>query len=161
MLKEWHDLFVVTGGASAALTGLIFVGVSQNLTRILSFESLPNRALLSLVLLLNILIVSVLFLIPGQSTSVLGTEVLSVEIIFYIIVLRLDISTYKSTVAPYKKQYRIHMAVDQLAALPYLIAGIFIVYSGEKGVNIIVPGIIFSFIKAIFDSWVLLVEINR
>ncbi|MBS1918513.1 MAG: hypothetical protein JST87_19775 [Bacteroidetes bacterium] len=44
-------------GAAAVLTGLIFVGVSLNLTKILSFTSLPNRTLISLLLLLNILIV--------------------------------------------------------------------------------------------------------
>ena len=40
-----------------ALTGLIFVGVSINITKVLSFPKLPDRALLSLVLLLNILVV--------------------------------------------------------------------------------------------------------
>ncbi len=35
-MNEWHDLFVATTGASAALTGFIFVCVSINLTRILS-----------------------------------------------------------------------------------------------------------------------------
>ena len=41
----WTDLFVATVGATAALTGLIFVGVSINLTRITAFKGLPERAL--------------------------------------------------------------------------------------------------------------------
>jgi hypothetical protein len=161
MLNEWHDLFVVTGGAAAALTGLIFVGVSLNLTKILAYASLPNRALLSLLMLLNILIVSILFLIPGQGVIAVGAEILIVEIIFYIMTLRLDIINYKSTAAQYKKQYVVHITIDQLAAIPYLIAAVAILCWSEKGVYIIIPGIIFSFCKAIFDSWVLLVEINR
>jgi modulator of FtsH protease len=33
--------------------------------------------------------------------------------------------------------------------------------SGEIGIFWIVPAIVFSFIKAVLDAWVLLVEINR
>lgn len=33
--------------------------------------------------------------------------------------------------------------------------------SGSGGLYWIVPAIIFSFVKAILDAWVLLVEINR
>jgi len=161
MINEWHDFFVVTGGAAAALTGLIFVGVSLNLTKILSFTSLPNRALLSLVLLLNILITSILFLIPAQTNLILGTEVLIIGITLYAVIIRLDISNYKSTPEKYKKQYRMHIFVDQFAGLPYLLCGLAILYWGEKGIYMIVPGILFSFFKAAFDAWVLLIEINR
>ncbi len=51
----WENFFIAEVGASVALTGLIFVGVSINLTRILSLTGLPNRALLALTLLLTIL----------------------------------------------------------------------------------------------------------
>jgi hypothetical protein len=47
-MNEWHDFFIACAGASAALMGLIFVGVSINLTRILSFPTLPGRALISM-----------------------------------------------------------------------------------------------------------------
>jgi hypothetical protein len=32
--ESWHDLFVASAGAAAALTGLIFVAVSINLAKI-------------------------------------------------------------------------------------------------------------------------------
>ena len=53
----WENFFIAEVGASAALLGLIFVGVSINLTRIISIPGLPNRALLALIILLTILVV--------------------------------------------------------------------------------------------------------
>ena len=64
-MEGWNDFFVVTGGAAAALTGLIFVGVSISLNKILSIPGLPNRAFLSILLLLTILVFSALLLVPG------------------------------------------------------------------------------------------------
>ncbi len=43
-MEPWHDFFVAVAGASAALTGLIFVGVSLSLTRMLAIPRLADRA---------------------------------------------------------------------------------------------------------------------
>jgi hypothetical protein len=40
--ERWHDLFVATAGAAAALAGLIFVAVSINLEQILKYPALPG-----------------------------------------------------------------------------------------------------------------------
>jgi hypothetical protein len=42
--SAWHDFFVGSMGASAALTGLLFVAISINLEQILKFPNLPGRA---------------------------------------------------------------------------------------------------------------------
>jgi modulator of FtsH protease len=159
--KEWHDFFVVTAGAAATLTGLIFVGVSINITKILSFAKLPDRALLSLVLLLNIMVVSTLMLVPAQSYMAIGIETLVISVCVYSFVTGMDRGIYKKTDPEYKKQYRISMLYNQLSLLPYIAAGIVILLTKENGVYWLVPGIIISFIKSVVDAWVLLVEINR
>lgn len=160
-MSAWENFFIAQVGASAALTGLIFVAVSINLTRILSLPQLPSRALLALVLLMTILIVSSLLLVPGQSLLLLGSEVLFVGLISWALSLRLDVSMMQNTERKYRRPFLISMAMSQIAAIPYLVAGITILISGWVGIYWLVPAVIFSFLKAIFDSWILLIEINR
>jgi len=69
---------------------LIFVGVSINIAKILSFPKLPDRALLSLILLLNILIISYLMLIPAQPYLTIGFEILILSIGVYSLVTWMD-----------------------------------------------------------------------
>ena len=90
-MNEWHDLFVATAGSAAALTGLIFAGVSINLTRILSIVKPPERALLTNIPI-TILILSILELIPGQRTFSLGLEILIAALIVWIFAIRMDLS---------------------------------------------------------------------
>jgi hypothetical protein len=43
-ISEWANFDVGVAGATAALTGLLFVAVSINLDRILQFRTLPRLA---------------------------------------------------------------------------------------------------------------------
>jgi hypothetical protein len=74
---EWQGLFIAEAGASAALAGLLFVAISINLARILQGAGLPGRAGEAIVLLVAVLVISTLALVPGQSPTVLGAELLA------------------------------------------------------------------------------------
>ena len=160
-MHEWSDFFVATAGAAAALTGLIFVGVSISLTKILALPTLPNRAFVSITLLLCILTISVLALVPQKLITWLGFDILIIGMVVWIIVTRIDFKNYKKIDKEYKRHYFWMLAVDQLAILPYLFAGLLISFQNSSGLYWIVPAIIVSFIKSVTDAWVLLVEINR
>jgi hypothetical protein len=160
-MNEWSNFFVAMASAAAALAGLIFVGVSINLAKILSTPSLPDRALESLILLLNILIISALALIPQQTPVITGIEFLCIGVMVWLIVLFLDLRIWRNTNPGYKRHSRQNIVFSQLAILPYILSGIMIMCQGYSGIYWLVPGIILSFIKAIVDAWVLLVEIHR
>src|SRR2546421_10228773 len=98
----WENFFIAEVGASAALVGLIFVGVSINLTRIISLPGLPNRALLALIVLLAILVVSSLLLVPGQSVTLVGIEVLVVGFIVWITATLLDVAILQQKEPQYR-----------------------------------------------------------
>ena len=160
-MNDWSNFFVAMAGAAAALAGLIFVGVSLNLAKVLSIPSLPDRALESLILLLNILIISALALVPGQSMMAIGLEFLFIGAITWSIMLYLDLRIWRNTNPGYKKHSRQNILFSQLAVLPYILSGIMMLCQGTDGVYWLIPGVIISFIKAITDAWVLLVEIHR
>ena len=157
----WENFFIAEVGASAALLGLIFVGVSINLTRIISLPGLPNRAFLALIILLTILITCSLLLIPGQSLTLVGIELLVVGLLVWITAIRLDVMILLKKEHQYRSSYMLNMALTQLALLPYIVAGIIVLTLGAGGLYWLVPAVIISFIKALLDAWVLLVEINR
>jgi len=62
----WHDFFLAAAGASAALLGLLFVGVSINLAAITGEErvDLRVRAGQAFANLLSVLVISLLMLVP-------------------------------------------------------------------------------------------------
>ena len=79
-MGDWHDFFLAQAGAAGVLTGLVFVGVSINLEKILSdpTSGLAGRAAEALVLLVAVLTPSCLLLVPGQGALLVGIEVLAI-----------------------------------------------------------------------------------
>jgi modulator of FtsH protease len=160
-MQEWANFFIAQVGASAALTGLIFVGVSLNLQQILAMPRLPSRALEALSLLMAVLITSSLLLVPDQPQLMIGVEMTLVGLVITSLMTRLDLRIRRDTDVKYRRAFLFNMVLSQIASLPYLIAGLFVLAGKIDGLYVLVVGIIFSFIKALLDAWVLLVEINR
>jgi hypothetical protein len=160
-METWHDFFVAVAGAAAALTGLIFVGVSLSLTKMLATPKLPRRASEALIILMTVLIISCLCLVPAQPASLLGIEILIVGVLIWFITFRLDLSILRATNIEYKKQYKYMIVFTQLAILPYIVSAIVTLSCGYIGIYWLIPAIIFSFSKAVLDAWVILVEIHR
>ena len=158
----WENFFLGQVGASAALGGLLFVAVSLNLTRILSFASLPDRALVALSLILAILVLSSMMLIPGQAPAIIGIEALVVGLALAALALRTNRPTKEQGKMEARTQSGANLAMLAIAVVPYVIGGVIILAGGlTAGLYWIAAAIILSFIKAVLDAWVLLVEINR
>jgi len=159
-MNQWANFFICIAAAAATLTGLIFVGVSISLNRILSIPKLPSRALSALVLLINIVIVSALCLVP-QDFLWAGIEIMISAAATWAVTLWLDVDVLKGTGAAYKFHALRNIFFTQLSVLPYIVAAIFIMQGSFWGYYWIVPAVMFSIIKAVLDAWVLLIEIHR
>ncbi len=160
-MSGWENFFVAELGASAALTGLIFVGVSLNLTKIMASSNLPNRALEALVALVAVLFISSLLLVPGQSFLAIGIEVLLIGLIDWMTMLLLQLNSLRKMQAQYRRAFARIILICQMAALSFVIAGIVLLIAGTNGLYWIVAATLLSFLAAFTDAWVLIIEINR
>jgi hypothetical protein len=158
--SEWSDLFVAAAGASAALTGLVFVAVSINLDRILKIPGLPDRALQTLLMLLSVLVFALVGLFPGQGRTAFGLELTSLALLFTLFVGITGMRSRPPSDAPvYWVAGRVLLGA--VATLPLLIGGISILSGTGGGLYWIAAGIIFAVAAGVSNAWVLLVEILR
>nr|WP_295933022.1 hypothetical protein [uncultured Dyadobacter sp.] len=160
-ITEWANFFVAIVSAAAALTGLIFVGVSLSLNKILDIGWLTGRAMEALVLLVGVLIAGVICLVPRQTPTIVGIEILITGGVIWGMTFFLDLRMLRQVERNYKRYYLLNILFTQLAVLPYLVAGIVLLKSGFGGLYWLVPGLLFSFLKSLTDAWILLVEIHR
>jgi len=158
--QGWENFFVAEVGAAAALAGLLFVAISINLARIVSFPGLPGRAGEAILILFFVLTIASLGLVPGQSTSLFGAEILGLSAFGSLGMLVLQIRDGRK---PEQKRYWIvtRIATSQLATLPLIVAGISLLARAGGGLYWLVLGVILSFAAALLDAWVLMVEILR
>jgi hypothetical protein len=161
LLASWDNFFVAQVGASAALAGLLFVGLSINMNRILQFPVLPDRALEALTLLFTILVVSSLLLVPGIGSLELGVEVLVAGAAAAAILTAIASRVLRKTDPRWQRPRRAETVMIETVVALYLAGGVVLVVVGTTGLFVLVPAILVSYMIAIMISWVLLVEVNR
>ena len=165
-MEEWHDFFLAVAGAAAVLAGLVFVGVSINLDKIMSDPSngLPGRALEAVVLLVAVLIVTILLLVPDQGMVLAGAEVLAVGVVDWaavVIIQVLVLRNWRSLEPTFRSHLVTRVVLCQVSTLPIVAAGVGVMGWGLGGLYWLVVGVVFSLLVAVLDAWVLLVEIQR
>ncbi len=159
--SEWSDLFVAAAGASAALAGLLFVAVSINLDRIIGEAGLPDRALETVLLLVSVLLVSIVGLVPGQSTGALGAELLFLSLTIALVVFRLPTAAQASGFTPSRSWVWTRWGLRLAGTVPFAIGAASLLFEAGGGLYWVVAGIVFAITGAIANAWVLLVEILR
>ena len=161
ILQAWQPFFTAQLGAAATLGGLVFVGLSLNLKKILAYPALPIRAMIALTLLLLVLILSSIVLVPGQTLNAIGIETFILAMTGWGLVTTMDLHVFRKHELQNRRQYVLNMMLLQVATLPYVIGTLMVLAKNAFGFYLVAIGVVASFVKAVFDSWVLLVEINR
>jgi hypothetical protein len=157
----WDGFFTAEVGAAAALTGLIFVGISINLKRILALPMIANRALQSLLILIAALGILSLLLVPDQSDLLAGVEVMGVTFALLAVLNGIEIRSWKSIEPKWRRILAQHTLEIQIPSIFFLVGGALLAGGLPAALNWFVPATLLSFLIGFVEAWVITVEILR
>lgn len=160
-MTDWHDFFLGEVGASAALTGLLFVAISINLSKVLDQPGLPGRAAEALLLLGAVVIVSSMALLP-QPPVAFGVEAALAGLVLWVTVVSIQLRASRSAAARFTtRNFVSRVVLAQASALPVLAGAVLVATGTGAGLYAVAAGLVIAVVVAIATAWVLLVEINR
>jgi hypothetical protein len=159
-IAEWKDFFIAVSGAAAAFAGLLFVGLSINLARIIALPGISGRAGEALILLGSALTSALLGLVP-QLPAAFGWELLCVGSVVWCVVTSLHIGALRRLHFDTISHGIQRVILAQAATLPMLIGPALFLFRDSGSLFWLVPGLVLPLIVSMFSAWVLLVEIMR
>jgi modulator of FtsH protease len=159
--NAWSTFFSAQTGATAALVGLIFVAVSINLTKIVEFPHLVARSAKALLTLTGALAMSTVCLVPGQRLSALAGELLALGVPLWLAITLAQRAAVRGNTYIGRREKILYPIFAQFSVLPYLVAAASLFVRTGGGLYWLVGGITASYLVALSDAWVLLIEIQR
>ncbi|HEY1426461.1 MAG TPA: hypothetical protein VGF50_07300 [Caulobacteraceae bacterium] len=157
----WQTFFAAEVNASAALTGLVVVAVSVNLTRILEHELLPPRAGEALIALVGALVLTSLLLLPGQPVRAQAVECGIGGVVMMAVPFSFQLRAYRSDTPNSRAHPLLRALLSSLGGAPILVAAVLLAEGSGAGLYWAAVGVILSLIAGVVGAWVLLVEILR
>lgn len=159
MHGDWQTFFLAQVGATAALTGLVFVALSINLGEVLAEPQLIERAGEAVVLLVEPVLLGLLLLMP-YAMETRGFLVAVLAIAFFVLLSRLLLKGGNSGGRP-GWEYGLRVLMTELAAVPPVLGAVFLLAGSEAGYGFLALGGVVSIGVGILNGWVLLIEIKR
>lgn len=154
----WQALYTAVASAVAALTGLLFIGLSLNLRTIIKTPAHKARARQTFAGLLALLILSLLLLIPGQDRRLLGAELLAGIVVMAIIGARLQSQVIRSMAAQERRHWILLTLLSHLGTLTLIVAAISLIVGQFGGLFWLVPTILIYLLWSLNSAWVLMVQ---
>ena len=161
LASPWSDFSVAVVGAAAALTGLLFVAVSINIEQILAMGALAGRALSTMILFVVPLVVGILILIPGQSVTALGLELIGTGVLAGGGLLRINRPANRGALEPRSSWLLIRLVPSVTIPMFLVLTGASLITRVGGGLYWAAPAILAAFAGGLATVWVLLVEIRR
>jgi hypothetical protein len=165
-IGEWSEFATAHVGASAALLGLVFVGLTINLRDVIASRQLVNRAAEAVVLLGSVLATSTVVLIPGQERGALSAELIGFGAMTFAAVSALQRGAAAQPVDPGKAgpprgSLTLRRAVGLGAPALFAIAGLTLATTAGGGLYWWPAAVLVSYFGALTNAWILLIEILR
>jgi MFS family permease len=159
---DWQAFAEVIGSASGALTGLLFVAVSLNASRIERHRGLRASAAQTLALFLTPLIMAAALLAPGQADWVLGTELIAIGLISSWVLL--SIGRLKQTLDDDERslvEIFNRRTPNIIVMLLFVASGAVLVCGSGDGLYLLLPAALIAFVSGVVNAWYFLLPPPR
>ncbi|TCN39036.1 hypothetical protein EV644_1074 [Kribbella orskensis] len=158
-MDKWQGMGVVTGGAAAALAGLLFVAVTLRIDVIAAARDLRSPAAQTLALFVTSLVVAIVLVIPDQTERTAGIELFVVALASAAALLVLNRGA-KQVTAPSALGSLLE-AVSPTAVSVVLIGvgGVLAAVGWDPGLYFLVPGIVAALVGGVVNAWLFLLKI--
>lgn len=154
----WQSLFAMTGGAGAALTGLVFVAVSLNASAILASGALRRIAAQALILLMTPLTTSVIVLLPEVPLDLLAALLVLAGCALGLGLLRIG-RRIELLGESHVTQVLGHLTPNFVTSALIVVAGAWLWWFGDAGLYWLVPAQWIALVGGVTAAW--LFVINR
>lgn len=152
-MESWEEFAVVTGGAAAALTGLLFVAVSIRLDVIAASTELRSRAAQTLTLFLSITLVAVVFAIPGQPQWLFGCELVALAVAGGVTMFVLGRWAHREQSGQRIARILDRISPNVLTMALIGIGGILVALGIDWGLYLQVPAVIAALVGGVIGAW--------
>jgi type IV secretory pathway TrbD component len=160
-IDGWTDFLTAAAGALGALAGLVFVSLSINLTSIIKFPGVTGRAANTMILLTGTLAGTLVLLIPHLSAPRLGLALLVVAVSTWILPIVIQIQALRGPSTDRPRYAVLRAVLHQAATVPSILASLSFCGLIPGGLYWFAAGLIAAILAAMFNGWVLLVEMVR
>jgi hypothetical protein len=160
-IAGWTDFLVASAGAIGTLAGLVFVSLSINLARIIELPGVSGRAGETLLVLSGVLAGALALLIPNLTVREHGLILCATAIPTWLLPNLIQVSSVRKRTYHRVVHAVIRVVLHQAATLPGVFAGLSLCGFFPGGLDWFAVGVIISMLVAMFNAWILLVEILR
>ena len=163
-LQQWHDFYLTSGAASAALAGLLFVGLSLHIRVVVTQLDVRSLARITLSDFFVVLLVSLFVLIPTNRAGLTATELVGVSIASLLLafpVIRMAIEEQRKRVLGLRTLW----IMFGLSLFGYIVIGgvgvlLFLGKYGD-GLSWLVGAMIVLLLVAVRNTWDVLVTVGE
>jgi hypothetical protein len=159
---DWQDFAEMTGGASGALIGLLFVALSVNASKIAGHHGLRASAVQTLVLFIAPLVMAAALLTPDQPDWVLGAEMIAIGLVTSWVLLsgrrvRQSLNDDDQLlVAIFNRR-----ATNVVIMLLFTASGILLACGQNAGLYLVLPVTVVAFVSGVLNAWYFLLPPPR
>lgn len=157
-MTAMETLWASSLGASASLTGLLFIALSLHRDEIASSPALRTTARGALRAFMNVLLTAILALIPGQGPVALGLELAVLCVIVFVLTVTPQIRTLRVSRLP--PLTLIRYGVINVAELMIGVSAIALLQGERAAELLLVVPVVTFFVFGILLSWDLIMNVD-